>query len=62
VDTFREAKEHRPSLLQQARIKSPRHKWLVGRFDGKKVHRTFFYFRLTPPSEEKSFAFSLKGL
>ena len=30
--------------------RSPRHIWLVGRFGGKKVHRTFFYFRLTPSS------------
>ena len=30
--------------------RSPRHKCLVGRFDGKKVHWTFFLIRLTPSS------------
>ena len=37
--------------------RSPRHKCLVGRFDGKKVHRTFFYLRLTPSSAQNCTVF-----
>ena len=33
--------------------RSPRRKRLVGRFGGKKVHRTFFCFRLTPSSARR---------
>ena len=32
--------------LEPVGSRSPRHKWLVGRFGGKKVHWTFF---LIPP-------------
>jgi len=38
--------------------RSPRHKCLVGRFDGKKVHRTFFLIRLTPSSAVRLSAIS----
>ena len=33
--------------------RSPRHKCLVGRFDGKQVPRTYFLIRLTPSSAVK---------
>ena len=62
---FPGAKNHSSPIfrMQNERVtclhdpKTPLHKCLVGRFDGKRVHRTFFLIRLTP-SKVYPFAFS----